>query len=372
MPEFLVKEKNGDTLYSMSGDGASFSMDTPEYGGFVFNAEPGLQVTSMFAQFGDFSEALALRERRKPHTSEDERELSLETANPIPFGAEPRVERIFKFDGKSLAVSTTFVLRHSFQMRSIFAGGLKFTGALARVAVQEIPDHAGPAPKHASLVWQDVSAMADGTVLFDADRPPLRFLAGTPTGESVEFEIGENIWRWVNAKRISGTCRYTITKKENAFEFAWQLYSFVPENAEAVPPDGRDWRIRYRLIRHAAKAPRNHGEASCKAVFDAAAFPFPDSSIVPDCDEKHACLSAAPTLNALKKWVRKMLANAEKGDVFGIKNMPAFICCSAAHMDRAKLKDLIHWDGPAMDDFVRWANRQMARSGAELVILKSK
>ena len=109
MPEFITEEKNGDVLYSMKGKKASFFMDQPSYGAFTFRSGSGIDVESVFAQFGDFSESLALRERRKPHTSEDGLELSLEAANPVPFGAEPRVERTFRFDGESLAVSTTFV-----------------------------------------------------------------------------------------------------------------------------------------------------------------------------------------------------------------------------------------------------------------------
>jgi len=374
MPELTAKQQSGDTLYSMESPHAVFHMDQPEYGAFTFETAAGLRAESLFAGFGDFSESLTLRGPRKPHVVADGNELTLEAENPVPFGAEPKVRREFRFDGKSLAVSTTFVLRHSFEMRSVFAGGLRFSGPVASIVIQPVPETAGPVQEAGQSL--DPAALPDGAELYSSDCPPLRIVLGAADGSSLEFELGENIWRWVNARRIDGTCRYVLTKRGDALEFSWQLYVFTPPDVPAddgaeppAPPPGRDWRIRFRLIRHGARKTAGPPAAEkCREVFDMAAYPWPESALVSG-GGKNVCFVSSPALNILKKWVRKQFADAREGDVFGIANAAPCACFSAAHVDRPKAGALPHWDKPALDDFAKWANRQLAKFGARLVIL---
>lgn len=362
-------EKDGeDVLYSAETGSATFRMDQPEYGRFSFETASGLKADSMFAQFGDFSESLALRSRRKPHVSESGEELSLDTENPIPFGAEPTVLRTFRCDERSLAIATTFSMRHSFKMQSLFAGGLEFSGKIDRFAIQAVPEQAGVIGNERS--WQKLDSVADGAVLFDSAVPPLRLITAAADGSTLTFELGEDIWRWINAKRISGTSRYTVTLTGEKLVFAWQLYTFTPENEETPMPDGRDWRLHYRLLAGSA-APETVKAADCKAMFDLCKAKVQSSALLSD-GSKTVCFSAAPTLNLFKKWVRQQFAEAQDGDLYGIKVCADHLCLNAAHMDRAKLKELPHWDAPAIADAVRWADRQLAKYGARLVVVNEQ
>ena len=375
MPELTANQQGGDTLYTMKSPYASFRMDQPEYGGFTFETAAGLKAESVFAGFGDFPESLTLHGRRKPHVVADGNELTLETENHIPFGAEPKVRREFRFDGGALAVSTTFVLRHSFEMRSVFAGGLRFSGPVASVTIQPVPETAGPVPEAGQGL--DPAALPDGAELYASDCPPLRLILSAADGSALEFELGEDIWRWVNARRIGGTCRYAITKRKDALEFSWQLYVFTPpaapeseETEPPSPPPGRDWRIRFHLVHHDAETSAGTAPAAvkCREIFDMAAYPWPESALVSG-GGKNVCFVSSPALNTLKKWVRKQFADAHEGDVFGIANAAPCVCRNSAHVDRPKADALPHWSGPALDDFARWANRQLAKFGARLVIL---
>lgn len=348
--------------FSSEGKGTSFAMDLPAYTQFTFNAG-NLNAVSRPAQFGDFSESLALLDRRRPHVSENGDEVSLDAASPIPFGTEPKVERTFRYDGDSLAVVTTFVLRHSFQMRSINAGGLEFSGDIVRVGIAALPEVSGEVPSCTESSFAD---FADGAVLFDSHCPPLRLVMTASDGTALEFELGETVWRWINAGRISGKSRFSLTKQDGRVIFDWQLYTFVPETEESTPPDGRDWRLHYRLIRHSGTKQKITA-ADCKAFFDAAAEKWQKQALVSG--RKEVCFASAAALNTLKKWVRQQFADAQEGDIFGIRNATESVCYSAAHMDRAKLKDLPHWDAPSIAEFVRWGNRQLSRYGAKLVIV---
>ncbi len=346
MLDWDFENKNGDVCFFTESETASFRMDSPVYGQFELalnGRENGaVRVHSLFASFGDFSESLALRERRKTHVAENGCEVALDSVNPVPFGTEPKVERTFRFNGKSLHVQTTFSMRHSFQMRSVNAGGLVFSGKIGKIGITA-------ADQKTELI--DADTVSDGKIIFDDACPPLRLSVLADNGSGLEFEAGETVWRWINAARIGGSSRYTVTKDGDTFRFNWQLYTFQPETEESVPPEGRDWRIQYAV--HCIGGKEAEDPENFKAVFDAGNI---------------SCFSAAPALNTLKKWVRRQFAEVQSGDVFAVINADVHVCCNAAHMGRAKQKTLLHWDKPAWDDFARWANRQFARYGATLVI----
>ena len=130
-------------------------------------------------------------------------------------------------------------------------------------------------------------------------------------------------------------------------------------------PDGRDWRLHYRLLA-GTTVPETVKAADCKAVFDLCKAKVQSSALLSD-GSKTICFSAAPALNVFKKWVRQQFADAQEGDVFGLKVCGDHLCLNAAHMDRAKLKELPHWDAPAIAEAIRWADRQLAKYGARLV-----
>ncbi len=84
------------------------------------------------------------------------------------------------------------------------------------------------------------------------------------------------------------------------------------------------------------------------------------------------CACAQPTENFLKKWIRARLASAKEGDVFAVAIGGGHFCRRAGHLDRGRKKDLPHWDLPALREFARWANRQLRKSGAKLVLIRGK
>ena len=62
----------------------------------------------------------------------------------------------------------------------------------------------------------------------------------------------------------------------------------------------------------------------------------------------------------------------KEGDVFAVSIGGGRFCRRAGHLDRGRKKDLPHWDLPALREFARWANRQLRKSGAELVLIPGK
>jgi len=193
---------------------------------------------------------------------------------------------------------------------------------------------------------------ADGTELYRGATPPLALNFRLGDGRTVRFETGKDVWRWANASRIGdGNSTFIVRREGDDVVYTWSLYAFAPTAPDAVPPPGRNWNITWSL---------QWGEPEASAgkfadVFDLRA----------ECTE---CACAQGVENALKKWVRTHLASASEGDVFAVTVGGGRFCRRAGHLDRGRKKDLPHWDLPALREFSRWANRQLRKSGAKLVL----
>ena len=188
--------------------------------------------------------------------------------------------------------------------------------------------------------------------LYKGTTPPLAILFRLADGRTVRFETGKDVWRWANAARIGdGVSTFIVRSEGGDLICTWSLYVFSPAEAETPPPPGRNWNITWSLQWGDPAAP----DATYADVFDLRA----------ECGE---CACAQATENSLKKWVRTRLASAKEGDVFAISIGGGRFCRRAGHLDRGRKKDLPHWDLPALREFSRWANRQLRKSGAKLVL----
>lgn len=375
MPPRISTAADGRFLFD--SESARFLMDAPEYARFTLETKCGLNAVSLPAGMGDVSESAALISRRRPHTAEDGSEVALEAENPVPFGAKPVVERFFRFDENSLSISTAFRLSGAFPMDSIDAGGFIFSGGIEQIAITPFPVRNSVLPAEELRAMKEIP---DGGILYDSPAPPLRMRL-TTQGEKgmLELETGADFWRWENAARLSGFSRCTITRKGGTLIFAHSLYQFTlpPDGDPGItPPPGRNWNLSSRLI---FRVPET-GKTPYRDVFDAAAFPWPESALAsgPDGEKSSSvCFASDAALAILKKWVRRHFADAQesggKGEgpaVFAIVNASAGHCChSASHRHRSKRGALRHWDAPALSEFAHWANRQLARCGASLEIV---
>ncbi len=357
-----IEYKKDGTL-RMSAPNAVFNMDVPARGQFTL--ETGhIKVQSIPAKCGDFSESFALDDRRRPHESEDGQEVSIEANSPIPFGASPEIQREYRMDDNSLSVTATYALRAAFPMLLIDAGGLEISGELKKFAVINVPKTNIP-----KLNWEKLPAFdaAGENLLYCGTTPPLQFHLADTSGNELEFELGEDIWRWINAEKLHGRSEFRIALKEDgSVAFTWLLHEFRQNKEETLePPPGRNWRIRYRLLwkkaeKENAKPVRR---ARARAIFDLKEYEWPKAALS---SNGGVCCASAAALKVLKNWVRSQFANAREGDVFVIKGYAPHICSDPVHQERPKLKNLIHWDEPAMAEFLRWANRQLNRFGARI------
>lgn len=366
MPEIEAQESGG---FRSAGKNWEALFDQPSTGLFTFRLGKNLEFVSRYAELDGLEESTALHGRRKVHLANDEEESQLETTCTIPFGAEPSINRKFRLMDGFLSVTTDFVIRSSFRVQNISAGGFALNGEFARFAVLKAPaDGVTFAPPE----WCDAASVAAGTVLYDGSEPPASLLIETMEGIIFEIAVGEDFWRWNSSSQPNASSNYKLTRTATGVESDWGLYHYHPQQDVEVP-FGRNRRMSYLL---AWRKPSRTAKKNYADVFDMAAFDWNANQLAvsPSGDTVSGvpCFASAGVINCLKKWVRRHLADAEDGDVLAVTNVVPVCCCSAAHQDRAKQKILPHLTNYAVNDFKRWANKQLSQKGAKLVIVPAK
>ena len=367
-------QENGSSLKVEMPDW-SVALDAPELG--LITIQTGsLLASTENAVLGEYSESMAVGGICRPHRSSSGLELSVDTERTIPFGTEPCIRRKYRIQEGRLSAVSDFVLRNSFEMNKIKAGGIAFSGRMDSIEVAALPEDS--CELDACVQKSVFSEIAEGGSLWDSEKPPLSICVreAGESGRFLRFECGEDFWRWINAARIQGKSRYRIFKQDGKVIFEWDLYEFAPSSPEEEKPFGRNWRLSWEvswLEPYVRSGKKEEGGKEFKDMLDLSAMTWKTDACVRDRNgqvlENVPCASSQIVVNAMKKWLRRCLPEAEEGDVFAVKVHP-HVCYSAAHMDRAKLHVLAHRDDMALYEFSRWANRQLHGCGASLVIVK--
>ncbi len=363
-----------DTSVSCGNGVLRIATDAPGVDAFTLRIGKDFTLSTLPVRIGELSESMALPAKRRPHTSEDGSEVLIEQENAIPFGSEPAVKRKIRLSGQLLSVTMDLEMRASSEMKEISAGGLVLEGPVEKIRFLGMPEKGGFIPVFSGE--RDFASAEEGAVLYDEAYPPFGIVA--EGGKSaIDLIVGDDFWRWTNAGRIGGSCRFIVKKTDGALHFLWQLFKLKPDTEM---PAGRNWRLTWaaswRLSgrKKARKTP-------FKSVFSLDCTEWQDASRALLSVKKNAkkrkpsfglnpvCLCSGSALNLMKKWLRSQLADAEEGDVFAVTDAVPHYCVSAGHMERARFESLPHWDLASLLEFRRWANRQLAPRGATLELI---
>lgn len=332
----------------------SLRFGEPERDRFTLQCAEDLFLVSGCCSINGLSEQSALPSRIRPHVSGDEKEFSFDSKTVIPFGSEPSVVRKYKLTDHILQITTDLVMRVNPGMTDLSAGDFQVRGNITGIKVlgtDGVLYEAGKDP-----------------VIYESPAPPLSILFQSASGACLEISTGEDVWRWNGAERLGGTSLFRICRDEIGIRYTRELFHWE-KNQDTPPPPGRTWRYNTIISWNHTQPVRPRRPAKTAAAFDCAAF----SGTKGLCKESgELCLAANGTVNLLKKWLRSNLASLKKGDILLLDNVKISPCHDAAHQDRPGKKELIHWDLRAILEFKRWAEKQLARSGAVLKIIPAK
>ena len=339
--------------------------DTPDPGSILLQSS-SFTLRFLPVQIGELSESMALSVKRRMHYAEDNTEASMELENTIPFGAEPQIKRKLRITDGLASMTMDLVMRNSCYLTSVCAGGFTLGGVISRIGFLTLDEKAENLQK---FCWQDLGNIAEGSVLYEGEKPPLGISLET-AAQRMDFMAGDDLWRWMGASRMNGKALFRVLKEKDSISCHWQLFiKNPPRNGEEdIPIPGKNWRITWAVAwkdlaaeKAAHKKPDPGKSFSLKSLRG-------DKRLL--CKGgKRACLCANGTLNVLKKFVRSHLESIQEGEELYLTDLEVTLCTNAGHMDRAKQKELLHWDMMSLLDFVRWSNKALSRKGAHLTVL---
>lgn len=316
-------------------------------------------------QIGELSESMALSVKRRMHYAEDNTEATMELENTIPFGAEPQIKRKLRITDGLASMTMDLVMRNSCTLTNVCAGGFTMGGVISRIGFLTLDDKGESIQ---DFRWQDLGDIAEGSVLYEGEKPLPGISLETET-QRMDFMAGDDLWRWMGASRMNGKALFRVVKEKDSVSCSWQLFRKNPprNGEEDLPVPGKNWRITWAVAwKDLAAEKAELKQPDPEKVFSLKSLKGDQRLLCKD--GKRACLCANGTLNALKKFVRSHLESIQEGGELYLTDMEISLCTNAGHMDRAKQKELLHWDMMSLLDFVRWSNKTLSRKGAHLTV----
>ena len=277
---------------------------------------------------GKFGELSMLPEKFRLHRSEDAAEAELESAGVIPFGCEYRVSRDCRVSCGCATLTTDLAAVNGGRVDGMELEPLTFSGEMCRVEYLLFGEKK----------FRSAGLPAAGT-LYSGEEVPLMIRAIYADGLRCEMALGADVWRHRAAFGISGAgSRYELTAAENELKLTRRVLKYMPE----VEPERRPWRFTILIgWDFGPVPPETAGEA----------FELP------------GCALSSSSRRALRSMVRRSVASL---DWRGVAPM---VCGDPAHVSRSGRGELPHFDLEELLAAWRWANRQLGKSGAGLILM---
>jgi hypothetical protein len=324
---------------------------------FYMGAREVLRVNPV--KVNQLSEDSALVGKSRLHHTVDGLSASVDVENKIPFGAEPKIKRSVDFaDGFARVITDVQPGKHDV-IRFLEMDSLELPGPWARIAVQTVPA-AGKSCSEPEWIYLGV----DSETFFNGEEPFLNVLLEDHEGNCIETGLGDDIWRWANAKDMELTsAEFRISGNADLISITRKPLS-ISEEADI---QARAWRYKWYF---AWSFGNDSCEASCDnaEIIDSASLDLPDVAEIQSSagTTGTVCFEAPATRKKMRKLLRSLTAAEEERNIVLINSEP-HVCCCGAHLERRD-KQLLHWDAWDLMELFVWGNRKMSGMGAFSII----
>ncbi len=312
---------------------------------------------------GDFNESMAMPEKAVRHDFMEEDGYRVDTSSVIPFGCEPIILRKFEYLGHIIKVTSDVRVKASLQSSVFSIDKLVLSGNWKRVAV------INPGEKNCfpdKIKWEEVPF--ENSTIYESGNMFAILILESEIGMRIEIGTGFDIWRWNIADHIEGA-HGNLKVEILDGKVLLERRVLTAESDFEIPK--RDWRFNWYLSWDFGENISGKG-ATTDNCFSLKKFEWPESGRVKKSDyDKEPCLHSKTARNRLRKWLRSIIKQSEGKEV-SLLDMEAHICGNAAHLERPKMGELLHWDLPDIFDFQFWANRQLRRNESFLSIFPQK
>ena len=355
----------------ITGDGWTVSHDLAAGVPFALSAGSGnaLDIRLERVSLDDLDESMALPGKCVAHEYMDGDGVEVETVSVIPFGAEPRMSRIFEYPGDGRVVKITTDIESPTPER-LSVDKLLLGGDWRRFAVVRVPED-GVLPS--TLEWRGIPDERTGDALHAESAPFLSILLEDARGNTVEISTGFDLWRWRGG--AEGTAETALSfDRDGALVLERSIIHPPPLEGERRP------KTRLRLTWLLAWSPSPSSdtvsvdEPSLERVELAIPETVPGSAISSWNGERG--LSPCPRSKSFRSGLRKSLRKTG-GKLYGeslvvLEDSPLVLCDDPAHLERPGKKRLPHWTQRELLDFHFWANRHLRPKNASFALFTEK
>ena len=303
--------------------------------------------------------------KNRLHESVDGLSRRVEMESNIPFGSEPRIRRSLDFYGNYCKVICDLEMFHLTPIEYVSIDPLAILEVPVRVGIIPIPV-AGEGIGH--IDWIDNPA----GIVYSSDKPFLIALFEFADGKVLEIGTGDDLWRWLSAETEPDlSAEFTIEVDESGVSvvrkiLTWPERTMVERRTrrckwyfawgnkpELETPDTMTAAFDMNTV------PENGSQA---ASYDFSMAEFPDfiNVIAGESTFPFPCFHSTALLKRIRKWIRSV-AGTTPGCQVELCNVEPHLCDSAIHLDRGKLKQILHWDIMSMIDFRNWADQQLRK-----------
>ena len=277
---------------------------------------------------GKFGEMSALPEKFRLHRAEDAREVELESAGVIPFGCEYRVVRNCRTASGSALLTVDLAAVTGGRIDGVELEPVTFAGELAEVEFLLFGEK----------TFRRFESPVKGT-MYTGGEVPLMVRAVFADGWKCEVALGADVWRHRAASRMAGAAsEYELAVTDEGLQLFRRVLTYAPE----TEPERRPWRFNLLV---------GWSDGSPPPPPDGAAF------------ELAGCALNAQLRREFRASVRR------SGGSLVWRQAAPVLCGDASHVGRAGKGELEHFDLEELFADWLWANRQLERGGAHLVLV---
>ncbi len=270
--------------------------------------------------------------------------------------------RSFEYAGNRFKVTLDAAFPKDYSSECLLSDEFCINPDVAETSVISAPADLSPYFKRESY-----SRFVPGTPI-ESELAPISWIFKFRNGAVLEIGTGDDIWRWNIAEALGASSKFSVSNEDKEIRLLRRpLFSELP-----IPTQRRKFRFTWFFAWDFPKQRKLVDPGEESLVLDLAKdFNWPESARIMKSDGNTLpvpCFHSDIVWNVLRKTIRKNLDSKYKRIVF--KNPPVSCACfSAAHLDRAKKKFLVHGNTVALMNFWLWANRRLNPIGSEFHFL---
>ncbi len=289
------------------------------------------------------------------HSSQYEGEHGIDSSSRNPR-LDIGIKRRFEFTDNFVEIVNDISIRRDIKIKSMRVSPLRLLGGCELLGVLAYDG------KSNHPLWLEKPSEYKSKIPF------LAALFKTPDGKLFEIGTGDDLCRWMLAKGTGSAVSSFVIEKEGE-EWIVEREILFFQGDEILKR--RDIRLSWYIV--FSNGNKQHGlleGADSNHVFSFKDKSCPDNAKISwkKRVEEIPCMHADWSRNMLKNFIRGLQGKKKSEEIF-LTDIELPLCDLSSHLGRSDVKKRPHWNILEINKLRKWANRQLATSGARISLL---